>query len=86
MQNDSIVLNIPNPSDLASAKKLGVKGSAESLRKKLPRNRRVRLGDMNVVVSVTDRSERDLVKQFDGSPPPESHQVRRTGCHSADPR
>jgi hypothetical protein len=38
----------------------------ELLRKKLPRNRCVRPDDTNVVVSVTDRSKRDLVKQFDG--------------------
>jgi hypothetical protein len=35
------------------------------LQKKLTRNRQVRCEDTNVVVSVSDRTERDLVKRFD---------------------
>ena len=35
------------------------------LRKKLPSNKAYRADDTNVVLSVTDRSERDLVKRFD---------------------
>lgn len=35
------------------------------LRKKLAQNRHVQCDDTNVVVSVTDRSERDLIKRFD---------------------
>jgi hypothetical protein len=35
------------------------------LYKKIPSNKRVTLDDTNVVVSVRDRSERDLTKRFD---------------------
>lgn len=35
------------------------------LRKKLPSNKAFRADDTNIVLSVTDRSERDLVKRFD---------------------
>lgn len=34
----------------------------ELLRKKLPRNRYIRLDNTNIIVSITDRSERDLIK------------------------
>lgn len=37
----------------------------ELLRKKLPQNPSVRSDDTNVVVSVTEGSERDLTKRFD---------------------
>ena len=37
----------------------------EVLSKKLPPNRRVEVVDTNVVVSVKERSERDLTKRFD---------------------
>ena len=35
------------------------------LRKKVAQNRHIRCDDTSVVVSVTDRTERDLVKRFD---------------------
>ncbi|GFN21441.1 uncharacterized protein AtWU_11250 [Aspergillus tubingensis] len=44
----------------------GIKQKAEDLlRRKIARNRRVRLDDTTVVVSVNDRSQRDLVKRFE---------------------
>jgi hypothetical protein len=36
----------------------------ELLRKKLPRNKYIRLNNINIIVSIIDRSKRDLVKQF----------------------
>jgi hypothetical protein len=38
----------------------------EMLRKKLPRNKYMRLDNISIIVSVTDRLKRDLVKQFNG--------------------
>lgn len=35
--------------------------------KKIPPSRQLHAEDTNIVVSVNDRSERDLVKQFDGT-------------------
>ena len=44
----------------------GIKQKAEDLlRRKIACNRRVRLDDTTVVVSVNDRSQRDLVKRFE---------------------
>ncbi|GCB28273.1 hypothetical protein AAWM_11158 [Aspergillus awamori] len=44
----------------------GIKQKAEDLlRRKIARNRRVRLDDTTVVVSVNDRSQRDLITRFE---------------------